>query len=101
MQLAIVQYRDFRDSLDLDACPGGMDPCLQVLWLAAKGEWTAAHEVVQRIDTVMAARIHAYLHRKEGDDWNSRYWHRQAGSEFPADMSLNEEWDMLTRELTE
>lgn len=95
-----MQYREFRDSLDRDACPGGLEPCLQALWHAAKGEWTAAHEIVQRTDSVMAARIHAYLHRKEGDDWNSRYWHRQAGSEFPADMGLNEEWDMLARELT-
>lgn len=96
-----MQYREFTDSLGRDACPGGLEPCLQALWYDAMGEWAAAHEIVQRIDTVMAARIHAYLHRKEGDDWNSRYWHRQAGSAFPADMSLNGEWDMLVQELTE
>jgi predicted transcriptional regulator of viral defense system len=101
MQLAIMQYREFRDSLDLDACPGGMEPCLQALWHAAKREWAAAHEIVQRLDTVMAARIHAYLHRMEGDDWNSRYWHRQAGSAFPAGMSLEAEWELLVRQLTE
>jgi hypothetical protein len=55
---------------------------------------------VQQLDTVMAARIHAYLHRKEGDNWNSRYWYRQAGAMFPAGMSLEEEWDALARELT-
>jgi hypothetical protein len=96
-----MRYREFKNSLDRDACPGELEPCLQALWYDARRDWTAAHEIVQRIDTVMAARIHAYLHRKEGDDWNSRYWHRQAGSVFPADMSLNEEWDMLVRELTE
>ena len=96
-----MRYREFKNCLGRDACPGELEPCLQALWHDARRDWTAAHEIVQRIDTVMAARIHAYLHRKEGDDWNSRYWHRQAGSVFPADMSLNEEWDMLVRELTE
>jgi len=96
-----MQYREFADSLEHDACPGGLEPCLQALWYDAKGEWGEAHEIVQRLDTVMAARIHAYLHRKEGDDWNSRYWHRRAGSVFPAGMSLAEEWDMLARELAE
>lgn len=96
----IMRYREFTDSLDRDACPGGLEPCLQALWYDASGEWDAAHEIVQQIDTVMAARIHAYLHRKEGDDWNARYWHRQAGTTFPAGMSLKQEWDMLARELT-
>jgi len=97
----MMRYREFTNSLGGDACPGGLEPCLRALWYDAKGEWDAAHEIVQRLDTVMAARIHAYLHRKEGDDWNSRYWHRQAGSVFPAGMSLEEEWDMLVRELAE
>ena len=97
----MMQYREFMNSLDRGTCPGGLEPCLRALWYDAKGEWDAAHEIVQRLDSVMAARIHAYLHRKEGDDWNSRYWHRQAGSVFPAGMSLVEEWDMLVRELTE
>jgi hypothetical protein len=53
------------------------------------------------MDDVMAARIHAYLHRKEGADWNSRYWHRRAGSEFPEGMSLEAEWEGLVQELTD
>ena len=97
----MMQYREFIDSLDQDACPGRLEPCLQALWYDAKGEWDTAHEVVQQMDDVMAARIHAYLHRKEGDDWNSRYWHRRAGSVFPEGMSLEAEWDSLVRELTE
>jgi len=88
------------DSLELDACPGNLEPCLQALWYDAKGEWDTAHEIVQEIDSATASRIHAYLHRKEGDDWNSRYWHRQAGSVFPAGMSLEAEWAELVRVLT-
>ncbi len=95
-----MQYRDFLDGLDWNTCPGGLEPCLQALWYDAKGEWDAAHdEIVQKMDDMMAARIHAHLHRKEGDDWNSRYWHRRAGSVFPEGMSLEQEWDSLAREL--
>lgn len=96
-----MQYREFTGSLDRDTCPRRLEPCLQALWYDARGEWGAAHEIVQRLDTVMAARIHAYLHRKEGDDWNSRYWHRQAGTVFPDGMGLDEEWNMLVQALTE
>ena len=96
-----MQYREFMNSLAQDTCPGDVDPCLQALWYDAKGEWDAAHEIVQQLDSERAARVHAYLHRKEGDDWNSRYWHRQAGSRFPAGMSLEAEWTQLVRELTE
>lgn len=96
-----MKYQAFIDSLQTGACPDGVAPCLQALWYDANGEWDTAHEIVQAMDDVMAARIHAYLHREEGDEWNSRYWHRQAGSVFPEDMSLEEEWDALVRELVD
>ena len=96
-----MHYGEFIASLERRECPGDIDPRLQALWFDATGSWDRAHEIVQQMDDVMSARIHAYLHRKEGDDWNSRYWHRQAGSVFPAGMSLVEEWEMLVRELTE
>jgi hypothetical protein len=95
----MMHSQEFIDSLDRDACPHGLEPCLQALWYDARGEWESAHEIVQQMDDVMAARIHAYLHRKEGDDWNSRYWHRRAGSVFPEAMSLEQEWAALVREL--
>ena len=96
-----MQYREFIDSLDREAGPDSLEPCLQALWYDARGEWDMAHEIVQQMDDMMAARIHAYLHRKAGDDWNSRYWHRRAGSAFPEGMSLEAEWDALVRELVE
>jgi hypothetical protein len=96
-----MEYREFIDSLESDTCPGTLEPCLQALWYDARGEWDTAHEIVQVMDDVVAARIHAYLHRKQGDEWNSRYWHRQAGSVFPEDMSLEDEWDSLVRELVD
>ena len=96
-----MRRQEFLDSLDQDTSPAGLSPCLRALWYDAKGEWQKAHEIVQQVDDLMAARIHAYLHRKEGDDWNARYWHRRAGSEFPEKMNLQEEWDSLLREIAE
>jgi hypothetical protein len=96
-----MQYREFIDSLAHDTCPAGLDPCLRALWHDARGDWDTAHAIVQEQGGAQAARIHAYLHRKEGDDWNSRYWHRRAGSTFPDGMSLQEEWDGLVRGLVD
>ena len=95
-----MRHQDFLESLSADHCPVDADSYLQALWYDAHGDWDAAHCIVQAMHDCMAARIHAYLHRKEGDDWNSRYWHRVAGSDFPAAMSLQDEWHMLVRENT-
>ncbi len=90
-----MNHQEFIDSLKHDSCPDGLDHCLQALWYDAAGDWNRAHEIVQNIHHAKAARIHAYLHRKEGDDWNAGYWHRQAGTRFPENMSLEQEWDSL------
>lgn len=94
-------YQKFIDSLDETTCPAGLEPCLQALWFDARNDWHTAHEIVQDLHDTMAARIHAYLHRKEGDKWNSRYWHRVAGTAYPHGLDLNEEWEQLVRELVD
>lgn len=94
-----MNYREFVASLAAGTCPGEAGPCLRALWHDAQGDWDAAHEIVQQLHDRGAARIHAYLHRKEGDEWNARYWHRQAGSAYPEDMTLQAEWEYLTRQL--
>ena len=94
-----MNYQEFIDSLDQGECPAACGPHLRALWFDAVGDWNSAHEIVQNMDDTMAARIHAYLHRKEGDDWNSQYWHRRAGSRFPDDMSLEQEWESLLARL--
>jgi hypothetical protein len=48
--------------------------------LALSGQWNAAHEIVQQYEDTTAAWIHAVLHKIEGDQDNSRYWYRRAGS---------------------
>ena len=96
-----MQYDEFIALLEQGECPSACSPWLEALWHDARGDWDRAHLIVQAMDATTAARIHAYLHRREGDDWNAGYWHRRAGSMFPEGMTLDEEWDMLVRMLTE
>lgn len=97
-----MDFPAFLRSLDQEACPIADRPCLAALWHEAKGHWDRAHEIVQSLpdgpSETGPARIHAYLHRKEGDLSNSHYWHRRAGSLFPDHLSLQQEWEMLVRE---
>ena len=71
--------------------PTGVRDELLALWYDARGDWTRAHETVQDLDTAAAAWVHAYLHRKEGDASNARYWYARAGRPVPR-TSLEEEW---------
>ena len=96
-----MKYQDFIDSLNSPTCPAELEPCLRALWFDAAGTWGEAHEIVQQLDDTIAALIHAYLHRKKGDEGNAKYWHRVAGSVFPEEMTFDEEWDHLVRQLLE
>lgn len=69
-------------------------PELLALWHDGKGDWKSAHNQVDHLETRSAARVHAYLHRKEGDNWNADYWYRRAGEKRPS-ISLDEEWKEL------
>ncbi|WPL12012.1 MULTISPECIES: tetratricopeptide repeat protein [Thiorhodovibrio] len=66
-----MDYPAFLNSLNAATCPVTEHLCLAALWFDAKGDWNRAHEIVQslpdRPPETGAARIHAYLHRKEGD----------------------------------
>ncbi|HYX05453.1 MAG TPA: hypothetical protein VE912_01845 [Bacteroidales bacterium] len=67
---------------------------LKALWFDANDDWSRAHSIVQRIPTKMASRIHAYLHRKEGDMSNASYWYHHARVTYPT-YSFDEEWGIL------
>ena len=69
-------------------------PELKALWYDAKGLWEKAHDQVDQLPGKSAARVHAYLHRKEGDMWNADYWYRKAGETRP-NATLEEEWEEL------
>jgi len=75
----------------------GLPAPLKALWLDGAGDWEGAHSVAQDEHTRAAAAVHAYLHRKEGDLWNSRYWYKQAGRK-PFEGPLQAEWECLVRE---
>ncbi|RMG58954.1 MAG: hypothetical protein D6717_02160 [Gammaproteobacteria bacterium] len=91
----------FLSSLDADTPPRDLKAELAALWWARKGDWHRAHEIVQRLPGREAARVHAWLHRVEGDRWNSEYWHRRAGTAFPEHLDVEDEWRALVTALLE
>ena len=95
-----MDYLEFRRSLKGDRAPRAMAPLLKALWHDARGDWDRAHFITASERTTMAARVHAYLHRKEGDPDNANYWYTRAGAERPH-VSLRREWETLVRRLLE
>ena len=89
---------EFRKSLAAPTPPTGANKLLQALWHEAKGDWKRAHGIVQSVKGAASARVHAYLHRKEGDLDNANYWHGRAGTRMPG-ILLEEEWAALVTEL--
>jgi len=89
-----MTIEEFKSSLQEKKPPEGLAPLLQALWYDAKGNWDKSHSIIQGIDTKDAALIHAYLHRKEGDDWNADYWYQRAGS-MRTSETLKEELEKL------
>lgn len=85
--------RFIEDGIEPD---GNIPGPLRALWFDALGEWDKAHSCVQDATSGRGAHIHAYLHRKEGDNSNARYWYHRAGEVFHGG-TLEEEW----RELVE
>jgi hypothetical protein len=78
--------------------PPQVTPPLQALWWDAKGDWSRAHECAQMEPGPVSSAVHAYLHRKEPDLANARYWYNRAGR--PVAMgTLEQEWDALATEM--
>ncbi len=88
----------FKQSVTAAAPPTGLASAVQALWWDAKGDWAKAHECAQAQGDTIGAWVHAYLHRKEGDQSNAGYWYRRAGKD-PATVSLSEEWDAIAAAL--
>lgn len=87
-------FEEFLKSLNEISPPSDWSQALQALWWAWRGDWHASHNIAQDLHTPVGSCIHAYLHRLEGDDWNARYWYRQANKPFP-DFTLEEELKRL------
>lgn len=86
----------FRESLKNSRVPDGLSVHLQALWLDARGDWQRAHELIDQLPDRASAALHAYLHRKEGDQWNADYWYSKAG-EKRFQGTLEEEWEKLAK----
>ena len=80
------------------APPTEASPAVQALWWLRRGEWARAHECVQAHEgEADCDRVHAHLHRQEGDLANASYWYRRAGRPV-SDLSLEAEAAALADE---
>ncbi len=93
-----VKMADLKSTLANTAPEVGLAPPLAALWWAAKGDWDAAHKIVQDESDAHSAWVHAYLHRVEDDLSNAGYWYRQAGKPV-AKNSLETEWERIASAL--
>ncbi len=78
--------------------PAGLTDALQAMWHDAAGHWDMAHDIAQEIRSPEGSWIHAYLHRKEGDQTNAAYWYRRA-DQPECKTSLEDEWAQITSAL--
>jgi hypothetical protein len=93
-----MTFTEFNNSLSENIPPQSITEILQALWYDAKDDWESAHNVAQSQEGVQEYdRLHAYLHRKEGDNWNANYWYKRAKATMP-EVSLEEEWIILANE---
>ena len=89
---------DFRASLKLPEPPSSLSAPLAALWWDAKDDWARAHGLVDDLETPDAMAVHAYLHRKEPDLSNARYWYNRAGRPEMT-VRLEAEWEALAHEM--
>lgn len=89
---------EFKESLKHSQPPPQVSDLLQALWFDAKGDWHAAHNLAQEVNTKDGSWLHAYLHRKKGDLGNASYWYHRANQPV-CKKSLGEEWEEITMAL--
>jgi hypothetical protein len=87
-------YQDFLKTLDQNHPPAGWSDLLKALWYDANEDWSRSHAIAQEIHSREGSWLHAYLHRKEGDQWNANYWYQRAQKPMP-DISLDDEQKAL------
>jgi len=93
-----ITVQTLRGSTAQAAPPPGLPPLVTALWWEAKGDWSRAHEIAQDVHGRAGAWVHAYLHRREGDEGNAGYWYRQAGRPH-CTLPLDQEWDEIAAAL--
>lgn len=91
---------EFRKSLNDDQPPEGLADLLRALWWDAKGDWDKAHKIAQDTSSADSAWVHAYLHRREGDEGNAGYWYSHARKP-KSTQSLDDEWGQIVNTFLE
>ncbi|MGV2828645.1 hypothetical protein [Myxosarcina sp. GI1(2024)] len=71
---------------------------LQALWYDYRDDWHQSHRTIDTAGDEDSAWVHAYLHRKEGDLSNARYWYRRSGKPESL-LSLSQEREEIARVL--
>jgi hypothetical protein len=100
MEVLRMTSEDFRNSLAGDRPPSEVGAALSALWWDFKGDWKRAHAQVDDKEDTSSMWVHAYLHRKEGVEWNASYWYQRAGKSF-SHLSLEEERKSILNALLE
>ena len=93
-----MTLEEFRQTLAAPEPPASLSFALKGLWWDAKGDWAKAHESAQQDEERDGAWVHAYLHRKEGDEGNAAYWYSRAGKPVCRE-ALEREWVGIATEL--
>ena len=65
------------------------------------GRWNAAHDLVQKDDSLLAAWIHGILHLQEGDLEDAENWYNRANRHFRSRGTLAEELALFEHALCE
>jgi len=76
------------------------DKLITALETEKKGDWDAAHKIVQDMSHPNAYWIHAYLHRKEPDLSNASYWYNRAKKRMP-ETGYDTEWKEIYEFITD
>jgi hypothetical protein len=93
-----MTLKEFKSTLSAPKPPEGISDLLRAMWYEGRNDWEMAHNIAQDISSDEGSWVHAYLHRKEGDQGNAAYWYRRAGRPVPH-IQLDEEWENITAEL--
>jgi hypothetical protein len=88
----------FKSSLNESHPPLSLSLALRALWYDAKNDWHKAHDLAQEKENNDGSWVHAYLHRKEGDEFNAAYWYRRAAKPV-CKLTLQEEWEQIAKAL--
>ena len=95
-----MKAEEYLRILGAEAPPAGLPAPLEALWWDAKGDWARAHGLVDELETPDGMAVHAYLHRKEGADWNAEYWYQRSGKSYYR-PELESEWRALVEGLAD